>query len=203
MLTVAIQAGGQSRRMGADKGLMPLRGMPLIEHLISRVSGLGDELLITTNNPSGYAYLGLPMASDPSPGGGALVGLHTALSAAHGEQVLVLACDMPFVQRPLLMHLLTLSSEADIVIPRRAGEFEPLHAVYARSCLSAVQEALEGGEKRTIGFFPRVRVLPVEEDELRRFDPHGLSFFNINTPQDLAQAERTLDGGPWKTDDGR
>ena len=148
--------------------------------------------MITTNRPQAYAYLGLPMASDPEPGLGALVGLRTALAAARHETVLVLACDMPFVQPDLLTHLLQQADQADVVIPRRGGEFEPLHAVYARACLPRIQARLEGGEFRMISFFPDVRVLAVEEATLTALDPTGLSFFNINTPDDLLRAEQLL-----------
>ncbi|MEW6569361.1 MAG: molybdenum cofactor guanylyltransferase [Chloroflexota bacterium] len=197
MVTVAIQAGGRSRRMGRDKGLVPLAGKPLIQHLLDRVAGLGDEILVTTNRPDDYAFLGVRLASDPVPGAGALAGLHTALEAARGQTVIVLACDMPFVSRPLLEHLLKLArqGEAQVVVPRRGREYEPLHAVYARACLAAIEAAQAAGEGRMISFFSRVRVAAVEEDELVRYDPEGLSFFNVNTPEDLAQAERILAEG--------
>lgn len=194
MITVAIQAGGRSLRFGRDKALVPLGGRPLIQHLLDRVAGLGEEILVTTNRPQDYRGLSLRLASDTLPGGGALAGLQTSLNAARGETVLVLACDMPFVSRGLLEHLLDLASQADVVAPVRGGEFEPLHAVYARSCLPAVDAALLAGERRVISFYPRVSVRPVDEAEIAIYDPDGLSFFNVNTPQDLAQAERILGG---------
>jgi molybdopterin-guanine dinucleotide biosynthesis protein A len=192
MLTVAIQAGGQSRRMGRDKGLVLLRGRPLISRLLDRVADLGDEVLITTNRPEDYAFLGVRLASDDSPGAGALSGLRTALRAADGDKVLVLACDMPFVSRPLLMHMIGLAPQADVVVPRPAGGYEPMHAVYDRICLPEIEASLEAGDMRMISFFPRVRVLPVEDDVLERLDPARRSFFNVNTPEDLALAERLL-----------
>jgi molybdopterin-guanine dinucleotide biosynthesis protein A len=193
MLTIAIQAGGQSRRMQRDKGLVPLNGRPLIEHLLERVRPLGDEILITTNQPQDYAYLDLPMAADETPGAGALVGLHTALKAAHGERVLVLACDMPFVNVPLLKHLLELSVDVDIVVPRWQDILQTLHAVYRRSaCLPAIEQVLEQGLKRVISFYPQVEVREISEQEILRFDPGGLSFFNVNTPEELQEAEEII-----------
>ncbi|MGD2251281.1 MAG: molybdenum cofactor guanylyltransferase [Anaerolineales bacterium] len=189
MITVAIQAGGHSNRMGRDKALIPLAGKPLIQHVIERIDGLGDEILVTTNRPQDYAFLGLRLASDRKPGEGTLIGLQTALEHAQGQTVLLLACDMPFVSRRLLEHLLQLAPQADVVIPRRGDFLEPLQAVYSRSCLPAVEAALARGEQRMVSFFPQVTVLPVEQEDLDRFDPKGLSFFNINRPQDLAQAE--------------
>lgn len=192
MISVVIQAGGESRRMGQDKGLVELAGRPLVQHVLDRVGQLGDEVWITTNRPQAYAFLGTPIASDPQPGLGALVGLRTALRAARGDTVLVVACDLPFLQPALLQHLLSLAGEADVVIPRRDGKFEPLHAVYRRSCLTALEAALARGDSRMISFFPDVRLLPVDESDLALYDPEGLSFFNVNTPDDLIRAERQL-----------
>jgi molybdenum cofactor guanylyltransferase len=201
MLTIAIQAGGQSRRMGRDKGLVPLAGRPLIEHLLERVSGMGDEILITTNDPSRYAYLKLPMASDETPGAGALAGLNTALKAARGEHVLVLACDMPFVNVSLLKYMIGLAPAADIVVPTWQEVLQTLHAVYKRQiCLTAVQSALNQSLKRMISFYPEVKVRIVEEFEITRFDPQGMSFYNINTPEELDKAERLFDQG-WVAPD--
>jgi molybdopterin-guanine dinucleotide biosynthesis protein A len=196
MITIAIQAGGQSSRMGQDKALIHLAGKPMIEHVLARVRGLGNEVLITTNRPQEYAFLGVRMASDKTQEKGSLVGLHTALAEAKGETVLVLACDMPFVNRQLLEYLLDRAPLADVVVPRSEGNYEPLHAVYNRhSCLPAVCTALAAGEKQVISFFPMVQVLDVEDAELDRLDPERLSFFNINTPEDLAEAECMLSKG--------
>lgn len=193
MISVVIQAGGQSSRMGVDKGLVPLAGRPMIEHVLARVAGLGAETLITTNNQDEYEYLGLPMASDEEPGAGALPGLRTALRAAQGETVLVVACDMPFVNRLLLEHLLSLSREADVVVPRWKDRYQTLQTVYARKkCLKAVDEALAQGERRMISFYPQVLVRHVPPEEVEEYDPTGRSFFNVNTPEELAEAERFL-----------
>lgn len=180
--------------MGRDKTLLPLAGRPLIEHVISTVEDLGDELIITTNKPESLAYLGLKMASDQAPTGGALQGLRTALGAAEHPQVLVVACDMPFLDRPLLEHLLDRFGEGvDVVVPRNGRYFEPLHAVYRRrTVLAEIDASLAAKTFRLDSFFPRVNVLPIEDDELDRFDPKRLSFFNVNTPEDLQRAKEAL-----------
>lgn len=180
--------------MGRDKALVQLGGQPLIAHLLTSLKGLGDEILITTNQPEAYEPFGVRLASDPVPGAGALEGLHTALDAARGDEVLILACDMPFVRRPLLEYMLGRAPEADIVVPYRDGRYEPLHAVYRReACLPPLRSALDAGEKRMISFFPQVRVLKIEAPEIRRFDPEELGFFNVNTPEELRKAERMLE----------
>lgn len=195
MISIAIQAGGRSSRMGRDKALVKLGGRPLIEHVLARVDGLGDDLFITTNDPDLLAYLGIRMVGDRQPGAGALHGLETALRGAEGHHVLLLACDAPFVSRPLVEHLIQLRDDADVILPKHAGRFEPLQALYNRTaCLPAVEEALHQGNRRMISFFPSVRVLTINEATIARLDPPAKSFFNINTEQDLLEAEAMLAG---------
>lgn len=193
MITIAIQAGGKSSRMGEDKALIRLAGTPLIERVLGRVDGLADEILITTNRPETLTHLNLRMAPDEVPGTGALHGLKTALRAAQGEVVLVLSCDTPFVSRELLEHLLNRAHEADMIVPKHGDKYEPLQSVYNRvRCLPVVEAVLESGEQRMVSFFPKVHVLPIEEPELSELDPSGLSFFNVNTAEDLERAEQLL-----------
>jgi molybdopterin-guanine dinucleotide biosynthesis protein A len=193
VITIAIQAGGRSSRMGSNKAFITLAGKPLIEHVLARVEGLGDEILITTNHPAEYGYLDKRLVPDLIPGAGALAGLRTALSAAAGTLVLVLACDMPFVSRPLLKHMLCLAKDFDVVIPKYREMYEPLHAVYQKtSCLAAVERVFSAGERRVISFLPDVNVHTIDPHDLARLDPEGLSFFNINTPEDLNHAEQLL-----------
>jgi molybdopterin-guanine dinucleotide biosynthesis protein A len=194
MITIAIQAGGRSIRMGQDKGLVKLGELALIEHVLKRLSGLGDEVIITTNQPDKYAHLGVPLYADAIPGAGAASGLQTALEAAQGEKVLVAACDMPFVQPRLAQTLLEqLSSGIDVVVPYRDGRYEPMLAVYRRdTCLPALSLALDQGQRRLIGFYPQVQVLTITDSDLNQLDPEGISFFNVNTPDDLAIAKKML-----------
>jgi len=200
MVTLAIQAGGRSSRMGRDKGLVELAGKPLVQHVIDRLGDLAGEIILTTNQPQDYAAFGLPTASDLKPGAGALDGLLTALEAAGGDPVLIVACDMPFASRPLAAHLLALSRDADAIVPRPGGEYEPLFAVYRRSCAASIRRALDAGQRRVISFFPDVRLRVVEAAEAQAVDPDPWCFFNVNTPADLAEAERRLrDAGTKET----
>jgi len=193
-VTVAILAGGKSSRMGRDKSFVRVLGRPLIEDILAQVSGLGEETLLITNQPEAYAYLGIPQFTDVLPEAGALGGLYSALYHSTRPHTLCLACDMPFVVRPLLDHLIALIPEGDVIVPRLnvggAAEAEPFRAVYARACLGPIRAALEAGRRRVISFFPEVRVRYVDEPEINRFDPQHLSFFNINTPEDLERARQ-------------
>lgn len=192
MLTVVVQAGGTSSRMGQNKALVPFLGQPLISRVVERVRPLADELLVTTNEPEHFTFLSLPLIPDVQPGIGALGGLLTALSAAHGEWLAVVACDMPFVSARLLQvqfELLKFSG-ADLVVPETAGNYEPFHALYRReTCLAAVEAALAEGKRRMISWFPQVQVRVMTPEEIRAIEPDQLVFENVNTPEELAAAE--------------
>jgi molybdopterin-guanine dinucleotide biosynthesis protein A len=193
MLSVVIQAGGRSSRMGQDKAFVRLAGKALIEHVLARVSGLGDETLITTNDPKRYARFGLRAVPDSIPGAGALQGLRTALASAGHERVLLVACDMPFLQRPLLDYILGLAGKGDVIVPVPGGRHEPLLALYQREvCLRAVDQVLQAGERRMISFYPAVHVVEIDDARLDELDPARISFFNVNNPDDVRRAEGML-----------
>ncbi len=197
-VSCVVLAGGKSSRMGTDKSFLPILGRPLIEEVLTRVEGLGVETLIVTNRPDDYRYLGLSLFTDAVPNQGALGGIYTAVQAARAPFVLVVACDMPFLNRDLLAYLVSLRSGYDVVAPRLGGVPEPLHAVYARSCLEPMRRSMESGMLKIIAFYPEVRLRYVDEPEIDRFDPQHLSFMNVNTPQELAHARAlaTRMGGP-------
>lgn len=186
-LTTAIQAGGGSTRMGSDKSFVQFRGRPMIEVVREKVEDLGNELIVITNNPQPYAYLDLPLYGDIFPDCGPLAGIHAALAAAEYPYVLVVACDMPLLNRSLLRHLISLKETADVIVPRWERFPEPLHAIYSRACLPAIETYLRENQLKTIAFFADVTVRYVEREEIMRFDPQGQSFTNVNTPQDLHQ----------------
>ena len=192
MLSLVIQAGGESRRMGSDKALMPFLGRPLITRLLSRIAWIADEVIVTSNRPENYLFLGLSPVRDVIPGLGALGGLYTALRAARHPYVAVVACDMPFASPELfLAELVTLrETGADALIPRTEGGTEPFHAVYrVESCLPYVRDAIEAGKRRVDAWFERVNIRYMEEEEIISYDPGRLAFFNINTPEELVEAE--------------
>lgn len=193
MFSLVIQAGGESRRMGKDKALAPFLGRTLIEHVLERVSSLGEEILITTNAPEHYQFLNLPLITDVIPGRGALGGLYTALSAARRPLVGVVACDMPFASAKLLLAEKEMMIDADYaaVIPRTQDGTEPFHAVYRRElCLPAISNAVEGDKWRVDSWFSAVNLRFLSIEEIKRYDPDGNAFRNVNTPEELQEAER-------------
>src|ERR1044072_3671969 len=138
MLTVSIQAVGQSSRMGEDKALKTFLGRPLIQRVVERLSPIADEVIVTTNHPEDYSFLDLRLIPDLKPGRGALGGLYTAIASASNPMVAVVACDMPFASPELLeaARQILVREEADVVIAKSEEGYEPFHAIYRReTCL--------------------------------------------------------------------
>lgn len=193
MLSICIQAGGQSRRMGQDKALMPFLGNPLIKRVVDRLTPIADEVIITTNTPEDYRFLGLNLFPDLIPGRGALGGLYTALACANFPLVGVVACDMPFASPTLIQAMSALidQEDVDVVIPDSGRGLEPMHAVFRpEACIPAIESAIHAGEWKLISWFPQVKVRILMPDEVARHDPTGLAFWNLNTPEEFAQAEQ-------------
>ena len=192
MLSIFIQAGGNSSRMGQNKALMPFLGRPLIERIVERVRPIAGELCIVTHEPGLYEFLGVTLIGDIQPGKGKLGGLYTALKTAKNPFVSVVACDMPFVNAGLLkfQHQILVQSSLDVVIPRSAEGLEPQHAVYRKkSCLPKVEKALKTDQMRMISWFEEVKVREIGQSEIARFDPYGTAFINVNTPEEFRLAE--------------
>lgn len=194
MLTVVIQAGGQSSRMGEDKALKPFLGKPLIQRVIQRLAPIADEMIVTTNRPADYAFLkDVRLTPDLKPGRGPLGGLYTAIASASHPLVAVIACDMPFASKNFLENSIRLmvGEEADVVIAKMDEGYEPFHAIYRRdTCLPAIEAAIEADQWKVIAWFPQVRVRALSPGEVATFDPSGLCFWNVNTPEEFAQAEQ-------------
>jgi molybdopterin-guanine dinucleotide biosynthesis protein A len=195
-VSVLILAGGRSRRMGRDKAWLDLNGQPLVAHVAQRALPLADEVIFSTAEPDRFGELALSLGvpvqvvTDEHPGAGPLAGIEAGLKAACHELVLAVATDMPFLSVPLLRFMLSRADGYDAVVPvlplPTTGELlpEPLHAFYWRTCLVAITGCLQAGRRQTSGFLAGVRCKYVSQNEIRRFDPTGMSFFNINTPED-------------------
>ena len=192
MLSVVIQAGGQSSRMGQDKALKLFLGRPLIQRVIERMRPIADEVIVTTNRPEDYGFLNLPLFTDLKPGRGALGGLYTALFSAKHSSVAVAACDMPFANAELFKAAseILVKDKADIVIAKTEEGYEPLHAVYRReTCIPAIEAAIDADKWRMDAWFLQVKIRLLMPEEIKRYDPNGSAFLNINTPEDFAKAE--------------
>ncbi|HET6846355.1 MAG TPA: molybdenum cofactor guanylyltransferase [Anaerolineales bacterium] len=192
MLSVVVQAGGESQRMGENKALKSFLGHPLIGRVVDRVRPIADEMILTTNHPELYEFIEARKIPDLQPGLGPLGGLHTALYSAQFETVAVVACDMPFASPALLLAAADIlrREAADVVIAESPEGFEPMHAVYRRqTCVPAIEGAIQAGQRRVISWFGAVRVRRLTPEELQQHDPDGMAFWNVNTPEEFARAE--------------
>lgn len=191
MYSIVIQAGGKSSRMGEDKSLIYMHGKPLIKVVIDKVRPLGEELIITCNEPQKLEEFNAKVVKDEYPDVGALAGIHAGIKAASNDLVIVVATDMPFVNVGLLNYMKSLMTpEVDVVVPVSEKGYEPLHAIYRKSsCLPAIELAIMKKQRRIISWFEAVKVVTIDKTEIEKFDRPGLAFFNINTPEDLMIAE--------------
>ena len=183
-----ILAGGHSRRLGTDKAFLTLGGQTLIERVLRTMRGLVDDVVIVTNDRPRYAHLGARMIGDVYPGKASLGGIYSGLLAAQHDRGLVVGCDMPFLNAGLLRYMLSLAETNHVVIPRYGTYLEPLHAIYTKRCLEGMRQLIERDELRISKVFCDAPTRYVSGEEIALFDPDKLSFFNINTPEDLDQA---------------
>lgn len=193
-ISLVIQAGGKSSRMGENKTLMQFLGVPLIQRVLERTKSIAQEVIIVSNEPEELAFLDVNVVKDSIPGLGAIGGLYTAMDKANSELVAVVACDLPFVSAAILAEGARLldHTDADVAIPRVNGDFyEPLHAVYRREpCKKAIFQAIQSDKRRLVSWFSSVQVIEMDEDLCRQLDPDGLAFFNINSKEDFLLAEK-------------
>ena len=199
--TAIILAGGHSQRFGQDKGLILLTAKPLVLHVFDRICMAVEEVLIVVSSASqleSYSQLfrgAAKIVADEEDSRGPLMGALTGFVNVHGEYSVLLPCDTPFVSRELLELLFEISPGTDAVIPRWPnGYIEPLQAVYRTSCaLRAAREAVEGGEARMRSMIALLRTVRyISTLVIKNIDPHLATFYNINTSEDLREAETLI-----------
>ena len=183
-VTAVILAGGRSRRMGEDKAFLPFPDTPLIGVVFGRLSGLFEKIMIIANDTRRYEKYPCEVIKDIIPGKGPLGGLYTALSFSGTGYSFVTACDMPFLNRELIKHIVGSAGGYDVVIPEFNGRLRPLCAVYSKNCLKIVEKSISGDDFRITGLLPFLKVRAVKEKESVVFDKKGRSFININTEND-------------------
>jgi molybdopterin-guanine dinucleotide biosynthesis protein A len=187
-----ILAGGMSLRLGHDKVLEKIGDKSLIEQVVSRIDPFSKNIIIVTAQKRAFTSLEqnpkVKTVSDIYPGQGSLGGIYTGLVESNSRYNLVVAADMPFLNESLLRYMIEISEGYDFVLPRIDNFFEPLHAIYSRNCIAPIKSIMEQGKRVIIELFKYVKVRYVETEEVDRFDPKHLSFFNINTIEELELA---------------
>ena len=183
-----ILTGGKSSRMGRPKALLLFDGEPLIAHLVRALNRLLANVVVVAAPEQELPSLAVTLVRDEVAYQGPVGGIYYGLRAAKTEVCFVTSCDVPFLNPSLISYLRSQISNHDVVVPLWQGRFQPLHAIYRRSVAPLLKEQLERGELRPIFLYDKVRTYKVSEEEIRRFDPEGLSFLNMNTPEDYQAA---------------
>jgi molybdenum cofactor guanylyltransferase len=191
--TAIVLAGGKSSRMGRPKSLLLFDGKPLIVHLAEALERMFAETVIVAAPEQELPALPAIVVRDEVAYQGPVGGIYYGLRAATQASCFVTSCDVAFLNPSLISHLLSQIPDYDVVVPHWQERFQPLHAVYRRGVLPLLREQLDRSELRPVFLFDKVRTRKIDEAEIKIFDPDGLSFFNMNTPEDYQLALRRWD----------
>ncbi len=193
-----VLAGGKSLRLGHDKVAEKLGEKTLLEQVVSRIAPFSDTIIIVTAHERTFASLEInpriKAVSDILPGRGSLGGIYTGLITSNSFYNLVVAADMPFLNVSLLRYMMEAADGYDFILPKVNGLFEPLHAIYSKNCIEPIKTILGQGKQVIVELFNYVKVRYIEAEEIDRYDPKHLSFFNINTQEDLELARQIVGG---------
>jgi len=174
--------------MGTSKALLLFDDEPLIVHVVATLQRLFADVVVVAAPEQDLPSMPVRLVSDEVAYQGPVGGIYYGLMASGSDAAFVTSCDSAFLNIDLIAHLLDQLPEHDVVVPHWQGRFQPLHAVYRRSVSPLLAEQLARGQLRPVYLFDKVRLRRVDEDEIRRFDPEGSSFYNMNTPEDYAEA---------------
>jgi molybdenum cofactor guanylyltransferase len=187
-----ILSGGKSSRMGTNKALLPFHEKTNIERIIDELKSVFDDLILVTNDPETYEFLGIKMVRDVYPGKGPLAGVHAGLSASHYEENIVVACDMPFVSGDLAGSLVKNLKHFDAVIPVIGGRQHPLFAAYQKRIVPQLETCLKEDRLRMVHLLEQLQVRYLEESDLQAYGDGSLEkiFFNMNHPNEYEHARK-------------
>jgi len=192
-----ILAGGLATRYGGEnKAFLKVGGVQILDRLFDLFSELFDEIILVTNRPRDFLEWDALIVTDVFPVRSSLTGIHAGLFYASHPFAFFSACDTPFLKREIIETVLSeIEPGADLVLPRTSAGFEPLCAAYSRRCLKPAEDHLRANKYKIHLALKDCRIKTIPEDRLRAKDPGLVSFFNVNTPQDLARAEQMLSAG--------
>src|SRR5258708_3649097 len=186
--TAIVLAGGRSSRMGTSNAPLLFDDEPLIVHVVATLQRLFADVVVVTAPGQDLPSMPVNLVCDEVAYQGPVGGIYYGLAATGSDAAFVTSCDSVFLNVDLIAHLRSQLPEHDVVVPHWQGRYQPLHAVYRRSVLPLLAGQLARGELRPVHLFDKVRLRRIDEDEIRRFDGEGSSFFNMNTPEDYTEA---------------
>ncbi len=180
-----ILAGGENKRIPFKKGFLKINNKNIIELNIEALKHICNRVVISTNAPEKYFYLGIPMIGDIVKSQGPMTGIFSALSLPEISSIFVIACDMPYINVILLEYIFRKYEHPyDAVVPMYNKEPQPLLSIYSDSVVSKIRESIRQKNTSMRGFLKKINVLYISEEEVRDLDPDGRSFVNINTLED-------------------
>ena len=189
---IVLSGGKSSRLAGREKAFLKIGPKNLIELKIDFLRPLFSRIILVTNNPADYSHLGVETVADEKADIGPLMGIYCGLKYSGSEYSFVTTCDTPFLQKPLVEHLINSARGFDVVVPRWNDNLEPLCAVYSARCIEHIKKTIQTNQ-RVISFFDSVNVKYVPTETVQQFDSEGMSFFNINTLTDYEKALRIFE----------
>jgi molybdopterin-guanine dinucleotide biosynthesis protein A len=194
-VTGVLLAGGKSRRMGQDKRFLAVGDETLFARSLAVLRSVFQRVLIVIAQDGPPLEYDAPVLRDLIADCGSLGGLYTGLKEASTDWVFVVACDMPFLDPATVRHFIDLKGQGDVVIARLSQGLQPMHALYHRRCLPTMERLIQAKDFKVhrLADHPALRVRVVTAEELGPFDPEERSFYNVNTPADLAAARLLLD----------
>jgi len=187
-LSAIVLVGGKSSRMGRPKALLPFDGEPLIVHIVRILQRLFTDIVVVAAPEQTLPPLSATLVRDAVAYQGPVGGIYYGLQTARAEVCFITSCDAPFLNLELITYLIAQIADYDVVVPYWQDRLQPLHAVYQRSVTSLLRAQLERGELRLTSLYQKIRARQVGAAELCRFDPEGLSFRNLNSPEDYQSA---------------
>lgn len=185
-----ILAGGHSTRMGKNKALLPLGDRPVIEYIVDEMHTISDEIIINSNNPVTYAYLGLPMIKDNYFDQGPLAGIEAAMSQVDADIFVFSACDTPFINRQVYLYLLEQLAGYDAVVPIYKDKMHPLSGIYRRKIVPQLQTQLDKEERKVRLLFDHINVNYIDAFPGIPSKNLGKHFFNMNDSLQYEEAKR-------------
>lgn len=190
-MNAIILAGGQNKRIGLKKAFLEIGGKKIIERMAEALKPIFTDVIIIAKDVNEFASLrGVTVRGDAFEGHSSLIGIYSGLLHSKSKYNFFFACDMPFLNSNLIDYMIGLCDGHDVVIPKFQGKYEALHVVYSKACLKPFEKKLKKGLPKIIDAFNGLKVREVTDEEIKRLDPKGLSFFNVNTPEDYEKAQR-------------
>jgi molybdopterin-guanine dinucleotide biosynthesis protein A len=188
-MTGIILAGGENSRMGTNKAFVVMDGERLIDRTLRIFKSLFRETILVTNSPLDYLDLNIMIVTDIYPGKKALGGVYTGLFYATDSHAFVAACDMPCLNPGFIAWMMHQAPAYDIVVPETANGLEPLHAIYAKTCLPHMKRRIVQDKLKITEFYKGLKCSTISDSIRESFDPGRRMFLNVNTPEDLARLQ--------------